>query len=74
MSRSELVDAINARLRDHAPGRNQAAIAVDVRWLAKLERGEVRWPSEERRTALRHVLDATTDEDLGVHRPMCRDL
>lgn len=73
VSRSELADAINTRLGDHATGPNQAAIAVDARWLGKLGRGEVRWPSEERRTALRHLLGTTTDEDLGLHRPTHRD-
>ncbi|MEV6695297.1 XRE family transcriptional regulator [Micromonospora sp. NPDC051196] len=42
---------------------------VDFRWVGKLERGEHRWPSEERRAALRMVLGTVTDVDLGLYIP-----
>lgn len=69
MSRTELADAVNAVLDRLYPGRDLAAHYVDHRWVGKLERGEHRWPSEERRTALRHVLSAATDTDLGLYSP-----
>ncbi|MFD0746673.1 hypothetical protein ACFQ1L_36065 [Phytohabitans flavus] len=67
MSRPELADAINAALDRLYPGRDLTAHYVDFRWIGKLERGETRWPSDQRRAALRHVLGATTDTQLGLY-------
>ncbi|MEV4628269.1 hypothetical protein AB0J90_18540 [Micromonospora sp. NPDC049523] len=69
MSRSELADIVNTALDQLYPGRNLTAHYVDFRWIGKLERGEHRWPSEERRVALRHVLGAETDGDLDLYVP-----
>ncbi|MER7457304.1 hypothetical protein [Micromonospora sp. NPDC126480] len=69
LSRAELADAVNATLDRLYPGRSLAAHYVDHRWVGKLERGEHRWPSHERRTALRQVLGATTDADIGLYSP-----
>ncbi|WP_416903509.1 hypothetical protein [Micromonospora echinospora] len=69
MSRAELADAINTALDQLHPGRNLTAHYVDHRWVGKLERGEHRWPSHERRAALRQVLGANTDADLGLYSP-----
>ncbi|MDG4784979.1 hypothetical protein O7626_03365 [Micromonospora sp. WMMD1102] len=69
MSRSELADAVNAALNLLYPKRDLTTQYVDHRWVGKLERGEHRWPSEERRAALRHVLDATTDIELDLYSP-----
>ncbi|WP_203935052.1 hypothetical protein [Virgisporangium ochraceum] len=69
MSRAELADAVNVTLDQLYPGRRLTAHYVDFRWLGKLERGEHRWPSEERRNALRHVLGAATDAALGLYSP-----
>lgn len=69
LSRAELADAINAALDHLYPGRNLTAHYVDHRWVGKLERGEHRWPSSERRNALRQVLGATTDTELGLYSP-----
>jgi hypothetical protein len=69
MSRAELADAVNATLHQLYPGRDLSAHYVDHRWVGKLERGEHRWPSRERRAALRHVLGAATDADLGLYNP-----
>ncbi|XVU28144.1 hypothetical protein ACQPZJ_14200 [Actinoplanes sp. CA-054009] len=41
--------------------------------MGKLERGESRWPSEERRAALRSVLGAVTDIELGLFSPRRTD-
>ncbi|MGI5213393.1 hypothetical protein [Plantactinospora sp. CA-290183] len=73
MSRAELADAVNAALSQLYPGRDLAAHYVDSRWIGKLERGEHRWPSEERRTALRHVLGIPTDTRLGLYSPRRTD-
>ncbi|MFI0797047.1 hypothetical protein ACH4OY_30850 [Micromonospora rubida] len=73
MSRAELADAVNAALDRTYPGQNVTAYYVDFRWVGKLERGEHRWPSEARRTALRQVLDAATDADLGLYSPRRTD-
>ncbi|MDG4795164.1 hypothetical protein [Micromonospora sp. WMMD1082] len=67
MSRAELADAVNLFLRQlDAPGD---VPYVDNRWVDKLERGEYRWPGSELRTALRHVLGAATDIELGLSSP-----
>ncbi|MBL6280390.1 XRE family transcriptional regulator [Micromonospora fiedleri] len=73
MSRAELADAVNAALDQLYPGRNLTAHYVDHRWVGKLERGEHRWPSEQRRAGLRHVLGADTDAGLGLYNPRRTD-
>ncbi|WP_148710018.1 XRE family transcriptional regulator [Micromonospora sp. M71_S20] len=69
MSRTELADAVNAALDRLYPSRDIAPHYVDHRWVGKLERGEHRWPSEERRAALRLALDAAIDTDLDLYSP-----
>ncbi|MFV2112875.1 XRE family transcriptional regulator [Micromonospora sp. LOL_025] len=69
MSRSELADAVNAALHHLYPTRDLAAHYVDHRWVGKLERGEHRWPSRERRAALRHVLEVASDISIGLYNP-----
>ncbi|MEV4210153.1 hypothetical protein [Micromonospora sp. NPDC049662] len=69
MSRSELADAVNVALDRLYPGSVLTAHYVDSRWIGKLERGEHRWPSEERRAALRHVLGAASDGELDLYSP-----
>ncbi|HEU5475298.1 MAG TPA: XRE family transcriptional regulator [Actinophytocola sp.] len=61
MSRAELADAVNTWLAEHStrPG------ALDEHYVARLERGRVRWPGREYRAAFRAVLGASTDTDLG---------
>ncbi|MFG2042122.1 hypothetical protein [Dactylosporangium sp. NPDC048998] len=66
MSRPELADTVNAALDQLYPGQNLTAHYVDSRWIGKLERGEHRWPSRERRAALRHVLHVRSDAELGL--------
>ncbi|WP_344512514.1 hypothetical protein [Dactylosporangium maewongense] len=73
MSRSELADLVNATLDRLHPGRDLNAHYVDSRWIGKLERGEHRWPSDERRAALRHALGATTDTELDLYIPRRTD-
>jgi tetratricopeptide (TPR) repeat protein len=61
MSRRELVDAMAAWLWETTGARYD----LDVRLLAKWERGEVRWPAAHYRSALRAVLHVATDAELG---------
>jgi WD40 repeat protein len=55
MSRQELADLVSQHLDR----------AVDGKYIARLERGDYRWPSERTRRAIRQVLGAETDADLG---------
>ena len=65
LSRRELAEAVNAWLYTHT-GRVHE---LDAHYIAKLERGVVRWPSTPYRSALRHVLRTTRDEALGFRPP-----
>lgn len=73
MSRAELADAVNTALGQLYPARDLTAQYVDFRWIGKLERGEHRWPSEERRAALRLVLNVATDTCLDLYSPRRTD-
>ena len=61
MSRQELADAANGYL----------PVAIDDKYIGKLERGIYRWPNRQHRAALRRALDVETDVELGfyVDRP-----
>ncbi|MEV4708328.1 hypothetical protein [Actinoplanes sp. NPDC049316] len=63
MSRQELAEAVNTYLAD----RYSAITSLDENDIGKLERGEYRWPREQRREALRAVLHAQSDQDLGFY-------
>lgn len=74
MSRPELADTVNRTLDRLYPRRNLTALYVDARWVGKLERGETRWPSEERRAALRFVYGVATDIELELFSPRRTDV
>ena len=57
MSRQELADAASVHLAQPVSGH----------YIAKLERGELRWPAKATRDALRRVLGASHDHDLGFY-------
>ncbi|HEX5116058.1 MAG TPA: helix-turn-helix domain-containing protein [Pseudonocardiaceae bacterium] len=61
LSRDELAEAVCAWLWNTTKVR----YALDGHYIAKLERGTVRWPSAPYRSGLRHVLGATSDVELG---------
>jgi hypothetical protein len=61
MSRRELAEAVNAHLW-RATGKRYD---LDAHAVARYERGAVRWPGAHYRSALRHVLAAETDSELG---------
>lgn len=57
MSRQELADAASVYLPH----------PITAAYIGKLERGELRWPAKATRAALRHVLGANHDHDLGFY-------
>jgi hypothetical protein len=65
MSRAELAEAINAWLWSET-GRHYA---LDAHAVARYERNGVRWPIAPYRAALRAVLHAASDADLGFSPP-----
>jgi len=60
-SRAEVAEAVNEWLWQ-TTGRH---CALDAHYVAKLERGVVRWPNASYRAGLRHLLDAVDDAALG---------
>lgn len=72
LSRGEFAEAVNAALHTLYPDGAAAGLAVDARWVGKLERGEHRWPCEERRAALRLVTDVRSDVAIGLWSPRVR--
>lgn len=63
MNRAELADLANQWAR-----QREAAAGLDADVIARYERGVYRWPQEDYRLALRAVLGAATDADLGFFR------
>lgn len=61
LSRAELAEAINRWLTSNTdrPG------ILDDSYVARLERGRIRWPNADYRAALRAVLGALSDAELG---------
>lgn len=67
MTRHELADAVNAHVYRASNGTK--VTAVDANHVGKWERGKIRWPAAYYRAAIRAVLDAATDAELGFARP-----
>jgi hypothetical protein len=65
MSRAELAEAVCAWLWE----TTQIKYDLDGHYIAKLERGAVRWPGAAYRSGLRSVLDVATDNELGFTPP-----
>jgi hypothetical protein len=63
LGRQELADLVNEWIYDHR-GR---VTALDKNYIGKLERGSIRWPDESYRAALRAVLGAANDAQLGFY-------
>jgi hypothetical protein len=62
MSRHELAERVNAWVFDSTG----ETVSLDAHYIAKLERGVIRWPRSAYRDALRAVLGASTNLDLGL--------
>jgi hypothetical protein len=73
ISRPELADAVNRALDQLYPKQARDSLYVDARWVGKLERGESRWPVEERRAALRLVFGVARDVDMALYSPRRTD-
>lgn len=72
MSRAELAEAVCAWLWATTDTRYE----LDGHYIAKLERGAVRWPGAAYRAGLRQVLNVATDSELGFTQaggpgPLC---
>ena len=65
MSRAELAEAVCAWLWETTDVRYE----LDGHYIAKLERGAVRWPGAAYRSGLRYVLNVASDHDLGFSPP-----
>ncbi|HEY3513271.1 hypothetical protein [Kribbella sp. NPDC051137] len=65
MSRGELADAICSWLWETTDVKYE----LDGHYIAKLERGAVRWPGAAYRSGLRHVLRVAADNELGFFPP-----
>jgi hypothetical protein len=63
LGRQELADLVNEWLHNH---RGRVA-ALDKNYIGKLEKGRIRWPDESYRAALRAVLGAASDAQLGFY-------
>ncbi|WP_412540075.1 hypothetical protein R8Z50_30300 [Longispora sp. K20-0274] len=61
LSRPELADLINTYVHDYL----SRTVEIDENYIGKLERGQIRWPSADYRTAFRAVLKADTDAEIG---------
>jgi hypothetical protein len=63
LTRQELAELVNQAVYQ----ASERVTTMDGLYIGKLERGVVRWPQDDYRTALRTVLRADTDRDLGFH-------
>lgn len=61
LSRQELADMANAWIHEHL----ERVTCLTANYIGKLERGLVSWPNADYRAALRAILGARTDRDLG---------
>lgn len=65
ITRQELAEAVNIQVH-RTTGK---VVAVDANHIGKWERGTIRWPAAYYRAALRAILNAGTDAELGFARP-----
>ncbi|WP_344151681.1 hypothetical protein [Kribbella yunnanensis] len=65
LSRVELAEAVCALIWE----RTGSERALDAHYIAKLERGVVRWPTADYRRGFRDVLHVATDRELGFKNP-----
>ena len=65
LSRREVAEAVNMWIYENT----KKTTTLDANYLAKLERGVVRWPSARYRAGLRAVLGVATDAELGFYPP-----
>lgn len=63
LSRQELGELVAA----YVYNQYGQVLVSDENWVGKVERGEITWPRQPQREALRAILGAPTDEVLGLH-------
>ncbi len=63
-SQEQAADTIAQAVADNT--RKRRPISIDAQYIARLERGEIRWPNIDFRAALRTVYGAATDTELGL--------
>ncbi len=68
MTRHELAEAINAQVYR----LSGEVTTIDANHIGKWERGVIRWPAQRYRTALRTLVGAATDGELGFTSPRAR--
>jgi tetratricopeptide (TPR) repeat protein len=61
LSRSELAALVQRHVWEH----HGIGSPVDAKYISKLEAGKIRWPSVRYRQALREILNADSDAELG---------
>ncbi|MGH4002321.1 MAG: XRE family transcriptional regulator [Pseudonocardiaceae bacterium] len=61
LSRQELAELVNAWVWEH----HQKRVEHSANWVCQLECGKIRWPGKVSREALRVILGASTDAELG---------
>nr|MDT0658703.1 hypothetical protein [Micromonospora sp. DSM 115978] len=64
LSREELANRINGMLSSQT-GKEYT---LDANYVGKLERGVIRWPHSDYRQALRTILGARSDAELGLYQ------
>lgn len=64
MSRTELAEAVNEHLWHTT---NKVHTSLDSKHIGRFERGQISWPTASYRAALRAVLGASTDAELGFY-------
>ncbi len=62
LSRPELAQLVNSYVEDHHPDHH---VNLDANYIGKLERGVIRWPTDDYREALRSILGVSSDAALG---------
>lgn len=68
LSRQELAELVNAWVFEHT--KDHRVVELDAHYIAKLERGVIRWPQDSgRRAGFRAVLGVEMDAELGFRRP-----
>ncbi|MCK9903175.1 hypothetical protein CC117_09735 [Parafrankia colletiae] len=65
LTRQELAERVNRWIYE----QDQTITEIDANYIGKLERGMIRWPQHRYREALRAILRAETDHELGFRRP-----
>lgn len=61
MTRAELAELVAEHVWEH----HGVEAPIDRKYLGRLERGEVRWPNARYRHAMRDILGAASDQELG---------